>query len=365
MKIKLLLTVIGLLASIWTFPSHKSTVIDHQFINDGPYIFNSKNELNIIWIENNVLREDILSPDNCNEKVKKFNLLCNYNELKNAFSRTTDYRQTFTGADSIGVISDIHGEYNTYISLLTANGIIDENLNWSFGKGHLVVNGDVFDRGNMVTEVFWHLFGLEKQAVKTGGMVHVLLGNHELMVLSKDLRFISEKYKMVEKIADTGYNDLYSGSSVLGKWLRTKPVIITINNLLFVHGGISVEMVRRNLKIDQINRKFAGRIIGKDPDLFSNNEELFFLSGDNGPVWYRGYFTDKDFSEAKIDSVLGFYGKNHIVVGHTPQKGITSLFNNKIIGSDTGIMYKQPGELLIYKNGSFYTGDITGNRIRL
>ncbi len=107
--------------------------------------------------------------------------------------------------DSIGVITDIHGEYNIYIDLLKAAGIIDRNLNWKFGKGHLVVLGDIFDRGSMVNEVLWHLFGLEKQAEKAGGMVHVLLGNHEFLVLRKDLSFINEKYKEDEAISGIRY----------------------------------------------------------------------------------------------------------------------------------------------------------------
>jgi hypothetical protein len=244
-------------------------------------------------------------------------------------------------------------------------GIIDKNLDWKFGKGHLVVLGDIFDRGDMVTEVLWHVFGLEKQAAEAGGMVHVVMGNHEFMVLSKNLSYISEKYKRVEAISNTNYYDLYSDSSVLGKWLRSKPVMITINNIIFVHAGISIEMVQRNLTIDQINRKFSDKIIGKDHDLVYNDEELIFLNEDNGPIWYRGYFRDASFCESRLDSILDFYHKDHIVIGHTPNKEIISLFNNKILGTDVGIMYKQPGEMLIYKNGFFYKGFITGNRTKL
>ncbi|MCK7530014.1 MAG: hypothetical protein MZV63_02625 [Marinilabiliales bacterium] len=81
-----------------------------------------------------------------------------------------------------------------------ANGIIDRNLNWKFGRGHLVYLGDAHDRGDMVTEILWHLFSLERQAAKAGGMVHFVLGNHELMVLDGDLRFINPKYRKVEAI---------------------------------------------------------------------------------------------------------------------------------------------------------------------
>ena len=89
--------------------------------------------------------------------------------------------------------------------------------------------------GDMVTEILWHLYSLEKQAARAGGMVHYILGNHELMVLDEDLRYINEKYKQVEAISGIKYSDLYSENSVLGKWLRSKPVMVTINNIIFVH----------------------------------------------------------------------------------------------------------------------------------
>jgi hypothetical protein len=365
MKKQLLYLVIGLFFNLNASSIYRSEISNNFLINDGPYIFIVKNELKIKWIENNVLREGFIMPDNFSEMKNKFNLLCSYDDLKRTFLERPEYKQIYTMVDSIGVITDIHGEYHTYIDLLKAMGIIDKNLNWKFGKGHLVVLGDTFDRGKMVTEVLWHLFGLEKQAAKAGGMVHVLLGNHEFMVLSKDLNYINEKYKKVETISNSKYYDLYSDSSVLGNWLRSKPVVITINDIIFVHGGLSMEIVQRNLTIDQINQKFSNKIIGKDPELVSNDEELTFLNKGNGPIWYRGYFTDTGFCETRIDSILDFYDKDHIVIGHTPNEGIISLFNNKILGTDAGIMYKEPEEMLMYKNGFFYKVFITGKRIKL
>ncbi|MCJ7446719.1 MAG: metallophosphoesterase [Bacteroidales bacterium] len=365
MKKQLLYLIIGLFFNLNASAIYRSEISDNNLINDGPYIFIMNNELKVKWIENNVLREDFIMPDNFTGIKKKFKLLFNYDDLKRTYLEKPEYGQIYNMADSIGIITDIHGEYHTYIDLLKAMGIIDKNLNWKFGKGHLVVLGDTFDRGDMVTEVLWHLFGLEKQAAKAGGMVHVLLGNHEFMVLSKDLSFINEKYEKVETISNTKYYDLYSDSSVLGKWLRSKPVVITINNIIFVHAGLSIEIVQRNLTIDQINRKFSNKIVGKDPEFVSNNEELTFLNKDKGPIWYRGYFRDTSFCESRIDSILDFYDKDHIVIGHTPNEGIKSLFNNKIFGTDAGIMYKEPEEMLMYKNGSFYKVFITGKRIKL
>ena len=126
-----------------------------------------------------------------------------------------------------------------------------------------------------------------------------------------------------------------------------------------------MEMVHRNLKIDQINRIFMTKIVGKNQQEVNCIEMQKFLNKTNGPLWYRGYFDDTNFCESKIDSILSFYGKNHIVVGHTPNTEIISLFSTKILGADAGIMNNQPGEMLIYKNGSFYKCFRTGRRIEL
>ncbi|MBG0858678.1 MAG: metallophosphoesterase [Bacteroidales bacterium] len=343
----------------------ESQTVSGWSVYDGPYILAQSESLKAKWIENSILKERDISPGNFPDLKKKFNLQFNYADLKSTFYLRPRYRQNYTLADSIAIITDIHGEYYSYIKLMKAMGIIDRNLNWKFGRGHLVVLGDNFDRGEMVTELLWHLFGLEKQAEKAGGMVHVLLGNHEFLILGKNLTYLNNKYRMVEEITKTKYYDLYSDSTVLGRWLRTKPVMITINNIIFVHGGISMETVQRNLKVDDINRKCSDRIVGRDKTWIDSDEELVFLNNESGPVWYRGYITDTTFCESKLDSILDFYGKDHIVIGHTVTSGIRSFYNNKLIAADAGIMYKQPGEMLIYKNGDFYRGFPSGKRIKL
>ena len=40
-----------------------------------------------------------------------------------------------------------------------ADHIVDDGGNWAFGQGHLVVVGDVFDRGDEVTEILWQAKG--------------------------------------------------------------------------------------------------------------------------------------------------------------------------------------------------------------
>ena len=360
--------ILSLCLSIYTLTSAsflKPQEMDSDLINDGPYVFLVEDILKIKWIENSQLKEEELTFSNFDDFKRKFNLLSNFNDLRYSFFVTPKFRQTYSKVDSIAVVTDVHGEYAIYLNLLRKNGIIDHNLNWKFGKGHLVILGDIFDRGDNVTEILWHLFGLEKQAARAGGKLHLLLGNHELMVLGRAEGYISRKYRNVENIAGRYYCDLFSANSVLGSWLRAKPVIITINNILFVHAGLSTEVISRELKIDRINRIFFNQIIGKEPSSIEKNEEPSFLNDENGPIWYRGYFTDKSFSENKVDSILTFYGMDHIVIGHTVTKEIVSFFDNKIIASDAGIMYGQPGEMLINTKGTFYRGLSNGKRIPL
>ena len=222
---------------------------NNDSVNDGPYIYYVNDTLKAKMIENDVAREYCISLQNFSKIKTTVHLSCDYKDLLNVFSQKADYSQKYNEVDSLIAISDVHGQYKKYTGILRANGVIDQDLNWKFGKGHLVFLGDAFDRGDMVTEVLWHLFTLEKQAAKAGGMVHVLLGNHEDMVLGGDLRYISEKYKKVEELTKTKYPDLYSENSVLGKWLRNQPIIISINDILFVHAGISIDMARMKLSV--------------------------------------------------------------------------------------------------------------------
>ena len=70
---------------------------------------------------------------------------------------------------------------------------MDSACHWTFGKGHLVICGDLFDRGNDVTAELWLLYKLEEEAKEKGGYVHTILGNHEIMNLSGDFPLCTAK----------------------------------------------------------------------------------------------------------------------------------------------------------------------------
>lgn len=86
----------------------------------------------------------------------------------------------YTRPEKVFVMSDPHGRLDCVISLLQGNGVINDNYQWNFGSNHLVIIGDIFDRGKDVLQIFWLFYKLEDEAAKTGGHVSFLLGNQRL-----------------------------------------------------------------------------------------------------------------------------------------------------------------------------------------
>ena len=87
--------------------------------------------------------------------------------------------------------ADVHGAYDDWVALLQEVGVVDEELNWSGGNTHLVSVGDLVDRGPGSRAVVELMMKLDGQAEAAGGAVHMTLGNHEVMVMTGDLRYVS------------------------------------------------------------------------------------------------------------------------------------------------------------------------------
>ena len=93
------------------------------------------------------------------------------------------------------VVSDVHGDLGQFVTVLTQAGVIDGARKWTGGTTVVVQTGDVPDRGPDSRKVMDLLMDLEKQARKAGGVVHALLGNHEVMNMVGDLRYVTpEEY---------------------------------------------------------------------------------------------------------------------------------------------------------------------------
>jgi len=326
-------------------------------ITDGPYIFYKDGETILKWIEKEELIEHTIIESNFKTIERNFGLKLKP-EWINPKNEAIDYKQEFSNIDKIIAISDIHGQYKLFVKILREYNIIDEKNNWSFGNDHLIIVGDIFDRGPQVNEALWLVYKLEHQAKESGGKLHYLMGNHEEMIINKDFRYVNDKYISTAEKMNLSCEQLYGKNTLMGQWIRTKPVIIQINDILFVHAGISPEFVENGYTAELTNKIFLNDILGKTKDETSYDSVLSFLRGNKGPIWYRGYFEDHNLDRREVDKILKYFNKKHIVVGHTSQESIVSLFRNKVFGIDASIKDGKYGEVLIYDKGDFFRGTI-------
>jgi hypothetical protein len=231
--------------------------------------------------------------------------------------------------------------------------VIDSNFNWSFGDGHLVLTGDFFDRGDQVTEVLWLIYSLEDKAKAAGGYVHFILGNHEIMNLGGDLRYVQQKYLENAALLNETYLALYGERSELGRWLRTKNIMEKVGDILFIHGGISPEVNRMSLPATLVNK--LTRPYYADSNYVFPDPRIDTLYSDFGPFWYRGYYTGNNrASVSQVDSTLSLYKVKHIATGHTViSDTISVLFKGKLFNTDVHHV-KGHSEALLLKDGKFY-----------
>jgi hypothetical protein len=244
---------------------------------------------------------------------------------------------TVSGATPMFVVADTHGEFEIATELLISHRIIDETLSWSFGKGQLVFLGDVFDRGANHTELLWLIYKLEAEAARAGGAVHLVLGNHETMVLLGDDRYLHPKYPQSTRTLNApSYAALWGKNSILGRWLRTKASVMKIGDYLCVHGGLGPELVSRKLTLDIINSTVRDALGSRHALPQPLAENLTFIMGPDGPLWYRGYFDETGSGAARatsadVTAVLKHFNAKRILVGHTRVPTISSLYDGKAI----------------------------------
>ena len=250
----------------------------------------------------------------------------------------------FKNVDSIFVVGDVHGRYDQLINLLQKAKIVDSELNWTGGNAHLVFLGDLFDRGDDVTKVLWFIYNLEEKVKEVGGKVHLVLGNHEIMIMSKDLRYLSRKEASIPFAHKVTYDYLYHPTkSLLGSWLTSKTSVLKIDDALFAHGGV-VELETNSIKgyNGLVNSKVKDPMFldimqeypdstKYDPVAWSNMQYFFYR--EDGPFWFRGY-VQSDTLASQLKSMLKNFDSKVHVVAHTTQKSITSRYNGKLLTTD-------------------------------
>jgi len=306
---------------------------------DGPYLNLKRKSLRISYLIHDSLKHQT---DITNHRERLKNSIISFKGISSDTNTYTVNINLQTDADiypqnsTIFVMGDVHGDYDGMIELLKKGNVIDEKLNWKFETGQLVFLGDIVDRGDHVTECLWLIYKLELQARKKGGHVHYLLGNHEIMIMTKDYRYLADKYYYMNDQIHMDFSEHYDQTSFFGKWLSSKNIIVKIGPYLFLHAGLSYESFERKYNITDMNetvRKYLKNLKAKS---FSDTTQ--WVLGDTGPLWYRGYNAHHDSTSAikqfQLDSVLNFYKVKNVFVGHTHTPGIQKVYNGKVILMD-------------------------------
>ena len=274
--------------------------------------------------------------------------------------------------NKIFAVSDIEGNYYALTKLLMGNGVVDAGLNWTYGSNHLVFNGDMVDRGRFVTQVLWMMYKLDYQAQKAGGKVHFILGNHDVMCMAGDSRYADDKYLDMADRLGIEYKELYGESAVIGRWMRSKNTVEKINGFIFVHAGISPDVLDLNMALDEINeamKPYYGKRIDD-----SVPEKAYKLFKTSGVLWYRGYVKSKEgsYSKAGIDDVndvLTKYGAKSIIVGHSIVDEISVKYGGKVVTMDVhhpdGKSSSLKFQALLIEGNSLYRVDEKGTKTLL
>jgi hypothetical protein len=283
--------------------------------------------------------------------------------------------------ERIVAIGDVHGAYDPFVSILTKAGLIDARQRWSGGRAILVQTGDVLDRGAASRRVLDLIKRLEQEASRAGGRVYALLGNHEVMRMQGDLRYVStgeyEAFRsgasedlrktvlerfIASAAADAkaanrpfdanaaraqfmreiplGFIEMrqaFDASGDYGGWLRTHPVMVKINGIAFMHGGASEPVAA--LGCEGINSGVLRELSSAPPSPEQANASL--SAGESGPLWYRGLAREpEDAFASTLDRILKSLGARAIVIGHTPMlpARVTSRFGGRVIAIDTGML---------------------------
>lgn len=290
----------------------------------------------------------------------------------------------FDNVERIVAVGDVHGAFDQFVEILRAAGILDDKLHWAGGRTHFVQTGDILDRGAGSRKALDLLDHLSEEAGRAGGAVHQLLGNHEVMRLLGDTRYVSpgeyaaftnaksmemrEEYlqglpptarDQAEKETPLGLIEMrmaFGRNGQYGRSLRKLNTVEKINGVLFLHGGISPAIA--DMPCDAINATVR-RELSADLDK-TRSEPLSTLSArEDGPLWYRGLAQEPDAFQPAVDGILQKQNARAIVIGHTVvQEGrIRVRFGGKVFQIDTGMQpaYVATGRAsaLEIKNGVF------------
>jgi len=214
------------------------------------------------------------------------------------------------------VIGDIHGDWAALKSALTVAGVTNYHNDWIGGDTHVVQVGDLVDRavrggsGDERSEnrIISHLLSLKAMAQLAGGDVHLLLGNHELMNVVGDFRYVSP-------MGLTDFNGkrreaFRPGGRVAKQLACNANAVIKIGSWIFSHAGVTSEISKVHT-IGQVNTAVRDHLLGHN--VLDRDHPIMDL------FWHRRYATSGSCQQ--VHSALAHWEAKNMAIGHTVQTG--------------------------------------------
>jgi len=328
-----------------------------------------------------------------------------YNSGQNEINKAIKQDPNMDKYDQIGMypkvrrliaIGDLHGDLAVTLTSLRLSKVIPQNIypynvkdiSWCGGDTWVIQLGDQIDRcrpdnwklnciedfddvtedeGNnmMIIQIFQKL---DVMAKKCGGRVLGMLGNHELMNVDRDFRYVSpqEFLEFVppnernRKYTDDGYPYGYyhrlkvfeRGGNIAKHYAIQKKSITIIGKNLFVHGGVSHKLMSKYSihELNQIVQKWLLKQGDERQDKIF--DEVFRDDDDMSPFWCRLYSEDDGYgenTEKGYNELLRIINSRNrlmeplerIIVAHTPQfmenKYMNSLYGDRLWRIDVGM----------------------------
>lgn len=199
----------------------------------------------------------------------------------------------------IVAVGDVHGDLPALKAILTEAAVLDARGAWAGGDTILVQVGDLVNRGPAMRGTLDFMMALEVEAARHGGRSVAILGNHEVMNLTGDLRYVAPEN--FAEFANAGserrraaawkqlvayrkrqalslgqpepalgeaeeqawlaahppgwleHREAFGPKGKYGRWLRSRPAVFVFDDTAFVHGGVSPDLAAGPLS--QLDRR--------------------------------------------------------------------------------------------------------------
>lgn len=307
----------------------------------------------------------------------------------------------------------IAGQIEPFRAALLETGLINEDDQWIGGDAHLVLLGNVTHYGDEVLQCVDLIRSLQDQAAESSGMVHMLLGRAEFMMLRGDLTTLeppnyadladedsearlaevlaqwraelleyngdqpertrnmlnqrfADRFEREYEVGAVEWMDLFSPGSERGEWLRSRPAVIKIGDLIYSHGGVSPEWANeQEMTLEQMNEVVHAEI--NKPGVW-----VPAMADQDSPIWYRQFIVqDQRVNDAPTLETLRRLNAIGQVISDSPilgesvvrgriycvGSGLTPDFESDVI---VGAMEKTGQGVRFLAKGEWYKARVVG-----